>query len=80
MVSSTPPMDDEWLASKCTESDILSLVDECLLQPQATIKLCAALGHSRPFKEMNEIVLFSSFVERSFGIPTSDFIHGLLFH
>ena len=54
--SRAPSLDDGWLASKCTESDILSLVDECLLQHQETIKWRSALGHTRPFKETNEIV------------------------
>ena len=61
--SSAPTLDDGWLASKCTESNILSLFDECLLQPQETIKWHSTLGHSRPFEETNEIVLFSYHVE-----------------
>ena len=55
-VEPEPTRDEGWLPSKCTESDILSLVDECLLQSQETIKWRSALGHTRPFKETNEIV------------------------
>jgi hypothetical protein len=36
--SKTPSLDDRWLTTKCTESDILSLVDECLLQPWSIVK------------------------------------------
>ena len=78
--SSAPSLDDGWLTSKFTESYIQSLVDEHLLQSQETIKWHSTLGHTRPFKETNEIVLFPSFVHRGFGIPTSYFFRGLLFH
>jgi len=56
------------------------LFDECLLQSKETVKWRSVLGHTRPFEETNETVLFSSFVEHRFGIPTSDFFHGILFH
>ena len=81
MASSAPSMDNGWLASKCALNPILCpFVDECLLQPQETIKWHSALGHGRPFEEINETVMFPSFVERGFAIPTSNFFHGLLFH
>jgi len=51
-----------------------------VLQSQEIIKWRPALGHTRPFEETNETVLFSSFVEHVFAIPTFDFFCGLLFH
>jgi len=68
------------MAGKYTKSDILSLVEECLLQPRSIIKWWPALCHSCPSEETNKTILFSSFVERGFGFPTSDFFRGLLFH
>ena len=78
--SIAPTLDDGWLASKCTESDILSLVDECLLQLHSIIKWRPTLGHSRPFEEIGETVTFIPFIECGFGIPTSDLFCSLLFH
>ena len=73
VASSVPSLDDGWVMSKFIESDIQSLVDECLLQSRETLKWWSALGHTRPFEETNEIVLFLSFFQHGFGIPTTDF-------
>ena len=73
VASSAPSLDDGWLLGKFSESEIQSLVDECLLQSRETLKWWSALGHTRPFEETNEIVLFLSFFQHGFGIPTTDF-------
>jgi hypothetical protein len=54
--SSGPSLDDGWLASKFTKSDIQSLVNECILQLRETIKWRSMLGQTHPFEETNEIV------------------------
>jgi hypothetical protein len=39
-----------------------------------------ATGEVRPFENAEETILFQQFVERGLGIPTCDFLRGLLFH
>jgi len=77
--NSAPTLDDGWLASKCTESNILSLVDEYLLQPHSVVQWRPALGHSRLFEQTDEMVAFIPFIESGFGVPTCYFFCSLLF-
>ena len=70
-------LDDGWLASKCTKSHIQFLVEECLLQPQSIVQRQSALGHSRPFEQMGEIVTFILFIEQGFRVRTSDLFRAL---
>jgi hypothetical protein len=74
------PSCELWKKSKCTEDDLQSLVDECLLQRKVIVQWCPAKGDVRSFENVKETILFQHFVERGLGIPTCDFLHGLLFH
>jgi hypothetical protein len=62
------------------EADPNSVVDECLLQSKEIIQWRAATGDARPYDGAEEIVIFEHFVEQGLGIPTCDFLCGLLFH
>jgi hypothetical protein len=39
-----------------------------------------ATGEDIPMHWMNEIVVFSTFFQRRYGLPACDFLHGLLDH
>jgi hypothetical protein len=71
---------DGWKTSKCSEADLYSLVDQCLLQSNEIIQWRAATGDARTYDGAEEIVIFQHYVERGLGIPTCDFLRGLLFH
>jgi hypothetical protein len=49
---------DGWRASKCSEADLTTLIDESLLQPKGIIQWRAATGDKRPYEGVEEIVLF----------------------
>ena len=68
------------MKSKFLESDIGSLVDDCLLQSRAIIQWQSAEGHERPYERATELVMFKAFLERGLAIPVCDFLQGLLFH
>jgi len=69
-----------WKTSKCFEFHLLGLVEENLLQPREVVHWSKALGGVPPREGSQETVAFKAFVLRGFGIRTSDFFHGLLFH
>jgi hypothetical protein len=73
---------ESWKKSKCTQADLQSLVDECLLQSKEIVQWHPATSDVRPYiyEGITEIVIFQHFVERGLAIPTYDFLHGLLFH
>jgi len=71
---------DGWMKSKLLETQIASLVDDCLLQLRAIVQWQSAEGHVRPFEKIHEVVLFKAFIERGLAIPFCYFLHGLLFH
>jgi len=68
-----------WGASKCSESTIYTLVDECLLLSQEIVQWRSAESHDRPYEGTKEIVMFCHFVERGLVVPTSKFFCGLFF-
>jgi hypothetical protein len=71
---------ESWKKGKCTEADLQSLVDECLLQSKETVQWRPATGNVRPYEGVKEIIIFQHFVERGLAIPTCDFLRSLLFH
>ena len=71
---------ESWRASKCSDFDLLGLVEENLLQLREFVHWRKSLGYSVPHKEMNETIIFHSHVLRSLRIPISDFFRGLLHH
>jgi hypothetical protein len=55
-------------------------MDLGLLRPKAEVEWKAPTGESFPTEDVKEQVVFGSFFERGFNIPTRDFFPGLLFY
>ena len=73
-----PTRDEGWNTSKCSQSDLESLVKQSLLVPRSTVQWCPALGRDHPYENTGEVVAFTSFLERGLGFPCSSFFSGLL--
>jgi hypothetical protein len=63
-----------------TEVKIQALVDRMLLRPKAEVEWKTPTSEAFPTEDDKEQVVFSSFFERGFNIPASDFFRGLLFY
>ena len=73
-----PTHEEGWNTSKCSESDLETLVSTGLLVPRSVIQWRPALGKDHPYENMGEIVAFTPFLERGLGFPCSFFLSGLL--
>ena len=73
-----PSPDEGWIASKCSESDLETLVSAGLLPEKSVIQWRPALGEDRPYENTGEIVTFAPYLERGLGFPCSFFFSGLL--
>jgi hypothetical protein len=62
------------------ESEICKLDANHFLSDRAVLQWRPAAGEDIPTPNMTEIVMFSSFFQREFGLPTCDFHRGLLDH
>ena len=69
-----------WKSSKCSDSHLLGLVEEHLLQPRNIIHWRRSDGESFPHEEENESVVFLPHVFWGLGFSVSDFFRGLLQH
>ena len=58
-----PTRDEEWNTSKCSQSDLESLVSQGLLVPRFVIQWRPALGSDQPYENMEEVVAFTSYLE-----------------
>ena len=58
-----PTRDEGWNTSKCSQSDLESLVKQGLLAPRSVIPWRPALGKDHPYENTGEIVAFTSFLE-----------------
>jgi hypothetical protein len=63
-----------------TKVKIQVLVDRGLLRPKADVEWRAAAGEQFPSEDVKEQVVFASFFERGFNLPTGDFFRGLLYY
>ena len=77
-VAAEPTCEEGWVSSKCSESDLETLVFAGLLPEKSVIKWRPALGEDRPYENMGEIVTFAPYLERGLGLPCSFFFSGLL--
>ena len=77
-VAVEPTREEGWVASKCSESDLETLVSAGLLPKQFVIQWRPALGEDRPYENMGEIIAFAPFFERGLGLPFSNFFSELL--
>jgi hypothetical protein len=76
--ASIPDPSTVWKTSTVTEEQIQSLVDHGLLRPKAQDGWRPVAGEKFLTKGTDETVVFLAHIERGFGIPTGDFLHGLL--
>jgi hypothetical protein len=67
-------------ASAADESEIRKLITNHFLLDHAVLQWHSAAGEDIPTPNTNEIVVFSSFFQCGFGLPTCDFLRGLLDH
>ena len=67
-----------WVSSKCSKSDLETLVSAGLLPEKSVIQWRPALGEDRPYENTGEIVTFVPYLERGLGFPCSFFFSGLL--
>ena len=72
-VETEPTHDEGWTPSKCSESDLESLIAEGFLPSKSIIQWRPALGHERPYENTCEIVGFVPYFERELGLPCSNF-------
>ena len=63
-VATEPTHDEGWNTSKCSQSDLDSLVSQGLLVPKSVIQWRPALGSDHPYENTGEIVAFTSYLER----------------
>ena len=63
-VAAEPTRDEGWNTSKCSQSDIDSLVSQGLLVPRSVIQWRPSLWKDHPYENTGEVVAFTSFLER----------------
>ena len=67
-----------WIPSKCSESDLETLVSSGLLPEKSVIQWRPALGENRPYENTSKIVAFAPYFKRGLGLPCSGFFSELL--
>jgi hypothetical protein len=77
MVASHPHLFQSSIADK---KEIGKLVANHFLPDRVVLQWRPAAGEDIPTPNTNEIVVFSSFFQRGFGLPTCDFLWGFLDH
>ena len=77
-IAAEPTHEEGWVSSKCSESDLETLVSAGLLPEKSVIQWRPALGEDRPYENTGEIVAFASYVKWGLGLPCSFFFYGLL--
>jgi hypothetical protein len=76
MMAASPP--HLFRSSITDESEIRKLVVNHFLPNHAILQWCPATGEDIPTPNMTKIVVFSSYFQCGFGLPTYDFLCGLL--
>ena len=77
-VAAEPTREEGWVPSKCSESDLETLVSAGLLLEKSVIQWRPALGEDHPYENMGEVVAFAPYFEQGLGLPCSNFFSGLL--
>ena len=58
-----PTRDEGWTPSKCSESDLETLISAGLFPKKSVISWRAAFGQDRPYENAGEIVAFAPYFE-----------------
>ena len=66
------------MPSKCSDSNLETLVSDGLLPEKSVIQWRPALGEDCPYENTGEIITFAPYLERGLGLPCSFFFSGLL--
>jgi hypothetical protein len=66
--------------STVDESKITKFVANCFLPDRVVLQWCPVAGEDIPTRITNEIVVFSSFLQRGFVLSAYDFLWGLIQH
>ena len=72
-VAAKPTREEGWNTSKCSQSDLETLVSDGLLVPRSIIQWCHALGEDHLYANTGEIVAFTPYLERGLGFSCSSF-------
>jgi hypothetical protein len=64
--------------SSMDESELLALVENHLLPNRAMLQWRPVKGEGIPIPNTNEIMVLFSFFQHGFGLPTCEFLRGLL--
>jgi hypothetical protein len=73
-----PTRDEGWTPSKCSDSDLESLISAGLLPVKSVIQWHSAFGQDRSYENTGEVVAFAPNFEWGLGLPCSVFFSGLL--
>jgi hypothetical protein len=76
--SSIPDPSTVWETSTMTEEQIQLLVDRGMLRPKLQVGWRPAAGEAFPTEGTGETVVFIAHIKRGFGLPTGDFLRGLM--
>ena len=68
-----PSREEGWNMSKCSQSDLKTLVLDGLLVPRSVIQWHPALGKDHPYENTGKFVAFTSYLERGLGFSCSSF-------
>ena len=77
-VAVEPTREEGRVSSKCSESDLETLVSAGLLLDKSIIQWRPALGEGRPYENTGEIVAFAPYFEQGLGLSCSAFFSGFL--
>ena len=58
-----PTREEGWIASKCSKSDLETLVSAGLLPKKSVIQWRPALGEDRPYENTGKIIIFAPYLE-----------------
>ena len=79
-VETGPTRDEGWTPSKCSESDLESLVKQGFLPSKSLIQWRPSLSHDCPYENTGEIFALISYFERGLGLSCSNFFSRLLYY
>ena len=68
-VAAEQTCEEGWVVSKCSESDLETLVSAGLLPEKSVIQWRPALGEDRPYENTGEIVVFAGLLAHKSVIP-----------